>query len=181
MSPDPEQMTLPPDGKPDSEQPAWRHDFPVDWPQDHYVARRDFTKFMVLTSFAFVVGQVWIGAKNVLRRRAGLPPVRRITEIDSVAIGTALKFNYPNKDDACLLIRTGDADWVAYSQKCTHLSCAVVPEVSRGCLNCPCHEGAFDLRTGRATSGPPRRPLPRVVLQVRRNDIYATGLEVSPS
>src|SRR5205823_4088402 len=44
-----ESITVPPDGKPDDQQPAWRRDFPIDWPQDHYVSRRDFTKFMVLT------------------------------------------------------------------------------------------------------------------------------------
>ena len=179
MSPDPEQMTLPPDGKPDAEQPAWRRDFPVDWPQDHYVARRDFTKFMVLTSLAFVVGQVWIGIKNVIRRRAGVPPIRRIAALEQVPVGGALKFNYPATDDPCVLVRTGDREYVAYSQKCTHLSCAVVPQPSKGCLNCPCHEGIFDLHTGRPTAGPPRRPLPRIVLQIRGKDIYATGLEVT--
>src|SRR5579875_3286117 len=35
----------------DTHPPAWRQDFPIDWPQDHYVARRDFTKFLVLTAF----------------------------------------------------------------------------------------------------------------------------------
>ena len=71
MLPDREQITLPPDGRPLAEQPKWRQDFPIDWPQDHYVARRDFTKFMVLTSFAFVVGQFWIVLQNFLRRRRG--------------------------------------------------------------------------------------------------------------
>ena len=178
MSPDPEQMTLPPDGKPESEQRAWRRDFPVDWPQDHYVARRDFTKFMVLTSLAFVVGQVWIGVKNLLRRRAGALPLRRIAALDRVPIGGVFKFIYPGEHDPCVLVRMGDADWVAYSQKCTHLSCEVVPQPSKGCLTCPCHEGVFDMHSGRAVSGPPRRALPRIVLQVRGKDIYATGWEV---
>ena len=40
------------------EPPKWRRDFPIDSPQDQYVARRDFMKFMVLTSLAFAVGQV---------------------------------------------------------------------------------------------------------------------------
>lgn len=40
-----EQLTLAPDDKPLEEQPEWRRDFPFDWPKDHYVARRDFTKF----------------------------------------------------------------------------------------------------------------------------------------
>ena len=64
-----------PDGKPLSAQPAWRQDFPIDWPEDHYVARRDFTKFLTLTSLAFVVGQIWIGVQNWRRRRKGELPI----------------------------------------------------------------------------------------------------------
>ena len=41
----PDQLSVPPDGAPYSEQPQWRNDFPIDWPQDELVARRDFTKF----------------------------------------------------------------------------------------------------------------------------------------
>lgn len=52
-----------PDGRSADEQPAWRDDFPIDWPEDHYVARRDYTKFMVLTSLAFAVGQLWIRSR----------------------------------------------------------------------------------------------------------------------
>ena len=50
MKVDPEQISTPPDGKPMGRQPAWRQDFPIDVPQDNYIARRDFTKFLVLTS-----------------------------------------------------------------------------------------------------------------------------------
>ena len=38
-----ESITVAPDGRPMDQQPAWRQDFPVDWPQDLYLARRDFT------------------------------------------------------------------------------------------------------------------------------------------
>ena len=40
----------PPDSGEPAAQPAWRQDFPIDWPQDNEVARRDFVKFMVLIS-----------------------------------------------------------------------------------------------------------------------------------
>ena len=73
---EPRTMTIPPDGRLDAEQPRWRDDFPIDLPQDEYVARRDFTKFMVLTSFAFAVGQLWIVAENFFRRRKEPLPVR---------------------------------------------------------------------------------------------------------
>jgi hypothetical protein len=47
----PQTMTIAPDRRLDSEQPRWRQDFPIDWPEDEYVARREFTKFMVLTNW----------------------------------------------------------------------------------------------------------------------------------
>ena len=173
---DAEQITIAPDWRPMDRQPAWRNDFPIDWPQDHYVERRDFMKFMVLTSLALTVGQFWIGAQNWWRRRRGAPEIRRIAALDQLAVGGVLPFTYPGPQDDCVLMRTADG-LVAYSQKCTHLSCAVRPRVDQGVIHCPCHEGYFDLRSGRPTAGPPSRPLPRVVLDIRGGAIYATGME----
>ena len=65
--PERETISLPPDGRPLEDQPAWRQDFPIDWPQDQYVERRDFVKFLTLTSLAFVVGQLWIAGKSPQR------------------------------------------------------------------------------------------------------------------
>ncbi|MEP6767911.1 MAG: Rieske (2Fe-2S) protein [Acidobacteriota bacterium] len=174
----PDQLSVPPDGRPYHDQPQWRNDFPIDWPQDELVSRRDFTKFLVLTSFAFVVGQAWIAAQNFLRRRRGRPPVRRIAALNAVPVGGALTFAYPEPHDACLLVRTAEDRFVAYSQKCTHLSCAVTPRPQENCLHCPCHNGFFDLATGTPTAGPPRRPLPRITLRIQDGSLYATGIEV---
>ena len=68
-----EELTIPPNGRSLDEQPKWRQDFPIDWPQAHYLSRRDFTKFMVLISLAFTAGQFWIVLKNFWRRRRGQP------------------------------------------------------------------------------------------------------------
>jgi nitrite reductase/ring-hydroxylating ferredoxin subunit len=174
---DPEQITIPPDWKPLERQPAWRTDFPIDWPEDHYVERRDFMKFMVLTSLAFTVGQFWIAAQNWWRRRRGAPEIRRVARIGSLPVGGALTFAYPQSHDDCLLVRTGEREFVAYGQECTHLSCAVRPRVSEGVLHCPCREGYFDLRSGRPIAGPPRRPLSLVRLSVRGDEIFAIGVE----
>jgi Rieske Fe-S protein len=174
---DREQITIPPDFGSVDAQPAWRQDFPIDWPQDQYVERRDFMKFMVLTSFAFTVAQFWIGAQSWWRKRRGMAEGRRIASFDDVPVGGTLVFSYPGEHDACVLVRLAQAEFVAYSQKCTHLSCAVIPRPEQGVLHCPCHEGLFDLRSGRPTAGPPRRPLPRIVLDIRGREIYATGVE----
>jgi Rieske Fe-S protein len=174
---DREQITIAPDFRPHEAQPAWRQDFPIDWPQDAYVERRDFMKFMVLTSLAMTVGQFWIAAQNWLRRRQGAPPMARVASVADVAVGATLTFNYPGAHDPCVLVRLTEAEFVAYSQKCTHLSCAVIPQPEKNVLHCPCHEGYFDLRSGRPTAGPPSRPLPRITLDIRAGAIYATGVE----
>jgi Rieske Fe-S protein len=174
---DAEVITIAPDGRPMTQQPAWRTDFPVDWPQDHYVERRDFMKFMVLTSLSLTVGQFWIAAQNWWRRRQGQPSIRRIAAVNDLPLGGVLMFTYPGPNDDCLLIRSGVDAFIAYGQKCTHLSCAVRPRVNDGMIICPCHDGYFDLLSGRPVAGPPRRPLTRVFIDVRGNQIYATGVE----
>jgi Rieske Fe-S protein len=174
---DREQVTIAPDYRPLDVQPAWRQDFPIDWPQDLYVERRDFMKFMVLTSGAFTLGQLWIGVQNWYRRRSGRWPMQRIAAIDAVAVGSAFGFTYPAEHDPCVLVRLTEREFVAFSQKCTHLSCAVVPRPQEGSFYCPCHEGRFDLRTGVPTAGPPQRPLTRVLLEMRGSDIYAVGVQ----
>jgi nitrite reductase/ring-hydroxylating ferredoxin subunit len=175
---DTEQVTVAPDWRAPDEQPAWRQDFPIDWPQDNYVERREFMKFMVLTSLALASGQFWIAAQSWLRRQGGEPESRRIASLAEIPVGGVRTFTYPGEHDDCVLVRLGERDLLAYSQKCTHLSCAVRPLVDRGVIHCPCHEGYFDLRSGRPIAGPPQRPLPVVRLALRGDDVYATGIDL---
>ena len=175
--PDSEEITRAPDGRAMSEQPAWRTDFPIDWPQDNYVERRDFMKFMVLVSLSLTIGQFGIAVQNWWRKRRGALPIARIAAVDDVPVGGALVFAYPGPADACLLIRAASDSFLAYSQKCTHLSCAVRPRISEGLIVCPCHDGLFDLQSGRPIAGPPRRPLARIRLDIRGTEIFATDVE----
>jgi len=173
---DPEGVTLAPDGRPMEDQPAWRTDFPIDWPRDHYVERREFVKFLFLTSLAFTAGQLWIAAQR-WRRGPRVHPPSRVASLADLPVGSARTFSYPGPDHPCLLVRTGEDAVVAYGQECTHLSCAVVPSVEQGLLRCPCHQGWFDLATGRPLAGPPRRPLSLVRLELRSGEVFATGIE----
>ena len=175
---DTDEITRAPDGRPLDEQPKWRRDFPIDTPQDQYVARRDFMKFMVLISLAFTVGQLWIGLQNWFRRRRKVPELKKIASVGEVPVGGAMTFLYPEQTDRCILIHPEPGVLVGYSQQCTHLSCAVIPELEHNRLFCPCHDGAFDLRSGRPIAGPPNRPLTRVLIDVRGDGIYAAGIEL---
>jgi hypothetical protein len=125
---DADEITRAPDGRPMDAQPKWRRDFPIDMPQDTFVARRDFMKFMVLTSLAFTFGQFWIAAQNWLRRRRGIPGLKKVASLDDVPVGGAVTFVYPDETDRCILLRPEPDVLLAYSQQCPHLSCAVVPQ-----------------------------------------------------
>lgn len=172
-----DRLSVGPDGRSWDAQPKWRRDFPIDWPRDEYVARRDFTKFLVLISLAFAVGQVWILLQNFWRRAAGRLPIRAVARLDEIADGGVRLFRYPDADSHAILVRlTGDR-LVAYDQACTHLLCPVIAQPEQNRLHCPCHNGNFDLESGRPTSGPPDRPLARIRLEVRDGIVYATGRE----
>ena len=154
----------------------WREDFPVRWDEDHYMTRRELAKFLTLGS-GLLAG---VNALIALIGLTGAPPaapVRRIAGVDDIAPGASLLFRYPTDEDPCILVRDSSGRFDAFSQVCTHLSCAVVPEVERGVLRCPCHEGYFELHSGRNIAGPPPRPLPRIKLDVRGDDIVAVGVE----
>lgn len=168
-----------PDGRTEGEQPKWRRDFPIDVEADEYGARRDFTKFMVLTSLAFACGQFWIALQSSLRPAE--PSRRRIAGVNDLAIGEAMSFHFPTERDPCLLIRQTEVEFVAFSSLCTHLMCPVRPELEHDRLHCPCHEGYFDATTGMPTAGPPRRPLPRIELQIEDGVVFATGVEERPT
>ena len=176
---DVDHATVPPDGRSLADQPRWRQDFPVDLAQDEYVSRRELVKFIVLTSAALATGQWWIVLKRVFSRNISPSAGEPVAGLNELSIGGAKTFNYPEGSTPRLLVRTGAKSFVAYDQQCTHLMCPVVPAVELGRLHCPCHNGWFDLQTGRPVAGPPQRALPRVLLEVRGDTVYATGVEES--
>lgn len=172
---DPDKRTTPPDGRPHEDQPKWRQDFPIDWAQDEYISRRDLVKFMSLTSLAFVTGQFWIVGQSILSPPPELPRMA-IGTVEELAVGESKVFGYPTESEQRVLIRLNEERWVAYDQKCTHLLCPVFPRFEDGNLHCPCHNGYFDIGDGRPIAGPPRRPLPRVELEIDNGVIYATNV-----
>lgn len=161
----------------EAETPKWREDFPIDVPEDNITARREFSKFMVLISFAFFVGQMFIALHDLFRRKTR-PQRMKIADTNELAVGEAATFHYPTEDDPCILLRRGEREFAAFGAQCTHLMCGVRPDLDSDRLHCPCHRGYFDSTSGRPLAGPPRRPLPRILLEVEDGSIYATGVEL---
>lgn len=155
----------------------WRDEFSIEAAHERYVARRQFGKFLVLTSFGMFVGNLWILAKSWLRKPEVFPR-RLVVRVGDVPRGGVKLFRYPGPDDPCILFHTQSDRFVAYSQKCTHLSCAVIPATDGQRIECPCHHGFFSIEDGRVLQGPPPRPLPRIVLDQQGDELWATGVDL---
>jgi Rieske Fe-S protein len=156
--------------------PVWAEEFSVHGGEDAYVQRRQFTKFLVLTSFGMVAGNGWIWLKALTAEERTEWPRAVIGRASEIAPGTVRFFSYPEATDPCILVHRTNGEFSAFSQKCTHLSCAVYYAAEKDRLECPCHEGYFSASTGRVLQGPPPRPLPQILLERSGDELLAVGL-----
>jgi arsenite oxidase small subunit len=121
---------------------------------------------------------------------------------------TEVNFSYAGRP--CTLLRlpaatlgsleAGGAHYAAFSRVCTHLGCTVNlvrdtevlafsfnyrapdPADQHPYLGCPCHFSVFNpLASGEAVFGKAHLPLPRVRLEQRGGDLWATGIEPAPA
>ena len=65
-----------------------------------------------------------------------------------------------------LVVRLADSRLVAFDRRCPHLGCPVVWAAARGRFECPCHGAVFDARTGQVLTGPPRRGLTPLTVEI---------------
>lgn len=154
-------------------------DFPIDWEEDHYVSRREFFKFVTLASGGLAVGSAALAARSQFRLQRRSFERALVAEAKDVPVGGSLQFSYPRPSDLCILMQPEPGKFVAYTRRCTHLSCPVEYQPEQNRLYCPCHNGAFALEDGRVLQGPPPRPLPRVEIQVVGGQIFATGVSAT--
>jgi nitrite reductase/ring-hydroxylating ferredoxin subunit len=167
--------------KEDPSKEIWREEFSAAAGESTFVERRQFTRFLTLTSFSMFAGQLWLVAKGILAKPGSAFPQVVLDGASALPVGGVKIFQYPTAQDNCLLIRVNEERFVAYSQKCTHLSCAVYYSAEKHRLECPCHEGYFSVEDGRVLQGPPPRPLPGVKLERRGTELVAIGLTTEES
>lgn len=154
-----------------------QHDFPYDRGEEAQVTRREFCNFLALTSTALFASAAGFAGKAMIDRgRSPQYTPAKVEGAERLAPGSSLNFRYPTEKDTAIIVRAVDGQYFAYGQKCTHLACPVYFESARGRLECPCHEGGFDVQTGNVLYGPPPRPLDRIELEVRDGgEVWATG------
>ena len=149
----------------------WRKEFPYPWDEDEIVTRRDTLRFLLAGSGALFL------ATGALAIIGNLPTGANVQSVPVAKVGELAEnawkvFDFPDRYAQGILINLPKQGLVAYSDVCTHLSCAVVYQ-GDGKLHCPCHDGLFDASTGNVLAGPPTRPLPLIQLAIHDGTIYA--------
>ncbi len=152
--------------------PSWQVDFPINRTEAKHVTRREFAKFLCLVSGGLFVGNAWLAVKNRLWPRKDLRSPVLLCKVEDVPIGGMKGFTLPDTNLPYILIRLSESEWRIFEQKCTHLSCAVYYRKDLGKIECPCHNGYFDARTGAVLQGPPPRPLPQLQVLVQNNEVF---------
>src|SRR5690348_11596048 len=128
--------------------PLWQQDFPINRGEELNNSRRQFLKFLGLTSLAFFTGTLGVAIKALFeeQRTGGLPAVR-VASLTQVPEGSSVNFHYPDESYPGILVHLPGGKLVAYEQRCTHLLCPVLYERGRNRIFCPCHEGVFNAET----------------------------------
>lgn len=154
--------------------PRWKRDFPVRQSEEQAVSRRQFIKIAGCTAAA-------VGLAGLAKERLDVPSpgadAMRVCRAAELPVGGYRLFRYPTTNDPCILVRRGEVEFAAFSQRCTHLMCPVHYQHERDRFCCPCHEGFFSADDGRVLAGPPPRPLPRLPVEVRHGEVWITPTE----
>lgn len=156
--------------------------------EEQPVSRRTFLKYGVYT----IGGVVFAALAAPLARYFFAPALGSEDEgewiavagTDEIAIGTPTRVEYEERTNDSWVVTThrksawivteDGQNFVVFDPHCTHLGCPYIwveaDGSSEGHFDCPCHGGIFSI-DGAVASGPPPRPLDRVVSRIEGGSI----------
>lgn len=123
-----------------------------------------------LSTIVAMVYPVW---RYLIPPVSGEPATQSVVaaQASQVASDSGLLFKFGSKPG--LLVRTAEGELRAFSAVCTHLDCTVQYKADTSQIWCACHNGFYDL-AGNVVSGPPPRPLERLVVNQRGDDLVVS-------
>ena len=136
--------------------------------------RRRFLDGLLGTGFVStlvaIAYPVW---RYLIPPASGEPAVQSVVaaQASQVKANSGMVFKFGSKPG--LLIRTAEGELQAYNAVCTHLQCTVQYKADTAQIWCACHNGLYDLQ-GNVVSGPPPRPLARLTVNQRGDDVVVS-------
>lgn len=136
--------------------------------------RRRFLDGILGTGFAStVVAIVYPVWRYLIPPASGEPATQSVVaaQASQVKPNSGMVFKFGSKPG--LLIRTPEGELQAFNAVCTHLQCTVQYKTDTSQIWCACHNGLYDL-AGNVVSGPPPRPLERLIVNQRGEDVVVS-------
>ena len=136
--------------------------------------RRRFLDSLLGTGFAStVVAVVYPVWRYLIPPQSGEPATQSVVaaQASQVKANSGMVFKFGSKPG--LLVRAQDGSLHAYNAVCTHLECTVQYKSDTSQIWCACHNGMYDLE-GNVVSGPPPRPLERLAVNLRGEDVVVS-------
>ncbi len=155
-----------------NEDKQWKKDFPINRPEANSVSRRDFAKLLAVVSGGMVLGNGVIAGRALLSDDEKAPDKQEICTKSDIPVGGTKSFVMKDSSIPYILIHTEEGEFFAYEQKCTHLACAVYYKPGTMKIECPCHNGWFDVKTGDVVQGPPPRALKKLDVILEDDKIF---------
>jgi len=138
------------------------------------VNRRRFLDAVLGTGFvSTIVAIAYPVWRYLIPPVSGEPATQSVVAAQASAVkaNSGVVFKFGSKP--ALLIRTPEGELQAFNAVCTHLECTVQYKSDTSKIWCACHNGMYDLQ-GNVVSGPPPRPLERLVVNQRGNDVVVS-------
>src|ERR1700730_12160469 len=94
----------------------WRDEFSISKANERYVNRRQLAKFLTLASLGMFTGNGGLMIRRWLHT-APLYARTAVARLGEIPVGGVKLFQYPKAGDQCIMVRTAEDTYVAYSQK----------------------------------------------------------------
>jgi cytochrome b6-f complex iron-sulfur subunit len=147
-------------------------------PEDEGFTRRGFVKVAVGgvgLAYAAAIGYpIYRYLNSPVEKSVEMAAVKEVTlpNADKLPQGSALMFKFGVRPS--LLIHHTDNAWTALTAVCTHMGCTVAYNPATARIECHCHGGVYDAKTGDNISGPPPRPLTKYNIKIAAGSVTVT-------
>ena len=141
--------------------------------------RRSFLNTLLKTGLV-----AWVASVIYPVARFLIPPKMAELNVSSIEVG--LISDFPKSSSKIvrfgrkpiIVIRKESGDFKALEATCTHLDCNVQFKSETEKIWCACHNGLYDIE-GKNISGPPPKPLAQFKVDIAREKIIVSQMDLS--
>jgi arsenite oxidase small subunit len=147
--------------------------------QETLSSRRHFFKTAGLIAGTAVVVPSLVASTEKLKIQSvfGDYEPNKIGTVSQLKKDGELDFSYPDNSSLCKAVYVNN-EIKAYSTICTHKGCPTIYNKELEQFECPCHFTKYDaVKDGQMIIGHATGGLPKVILEIKGDDIYAVGFD----